>query len=87
MVPHLAGNAGSVFRLVGAEKGLRRVSAIVQGNECEGLAGCRRSEKKTRPAWGSGPGKGRNLEMFGCYLFFLAFFFAGMFSPSCLGVA
>jgi hypothetical protein len=31
---------------------------------------------------GSGPGEGRNLEMFGCYLFFFAaFFFAGMISP------
>jgi hypothetical protein len=25
--------------------------------------------------------------MIGCYLFFLAFFFAGMFSASCVGVA
>jgi hypothetical protein len=127
MVPHLAGNAGPLFRLVGAEKGFRRVSAIVQGNECEGLAVAEKAneilrrlgrssgeftspngrvkpplhqtdplpkcagpwqcslklcEKKTRPAWGSGPGNGRNLETFGCYLFFFAFFFAGMFSPS-----
>ena len=37
-----------------------------------------------RPAWGSGPEKGRNLDWFGDYLFFLApffFFFAGMISP------
>jgi hypothetical protein len=45
-------------------------------------------ETKTRPAFGeAGPGNGRNLETFGCYLFFLAFFFAGMFCASCLGVA
>jgi hypothetical protein len=47
----------------------------------------KRCEQKIRPAWGSGPGKGRNLEMFGGYLFFLAaFFFAGMIFPSCTGV-
>ncbi len=49
------------------------------------LAEVEREENKAR-FWGSGPGYGRNLETFGCYLFFLAFFFAGMFSASCLGV-
>jgi len=38
--------------------------------------------EEKRPAWGSGPGKGRNLETIGCYLFFFAaFFFAGMVTP------
>jgi hypothetical protein len=50
------------------------------------LAEVVREEDKAR-FWGSGPGNGRNLETFGCYLFFLAFFFAGMFSASCSGVA
>jgi hypothetical protein len=44
------------------------------------LAEVVREENKAR-FWGSGPGNGRNLEMFGCYLFFFAFFFAGMCSP------